>query len=253
MTFRTKGFVSLLLACLFLTVSVSGVALYMSPKGRVANWTGWTVGGLGKHEWEAVHMNMCLLMLIIVAVHLFLNWKVFWSYIKKKAAGFNLKLEMAVALAVTVAVVAGTLMEVPPLTAPPALNDRIQAYWEENSPRAPAPHAEEFTVARFAQHVGLSVEDVTAALAEEGLLVEDTSTTIGALAKQNGMAPSDVQAAVTKHFPDAIVAPGPGRGRGRGMGGPGGGQGPGRGGWGQGQGRGQGRGQGSGPGPKAEP
>ena len=145
------------------------------------------MGGLDKHEWGAVHMNACLLTLVVVAVHLFLNWRIFWSYIRNKAAGFNLKLEMAIALLATAAVVAGTLVQVPPLTATSALNDRIKAFWEEGAPTGPAPHAEELTVQRFARSVGLSVDDVVDALGKEGLAVENTSTTIGALAKQNGL------------------------------------------------------------------
>ena len=49
MKFRTKGFVSLLLALTFLVASFSGVILYLTPRGRVANWTGWTMLGLDKH------------------------------------------------------------------------------------------------------------------------------------------------------------------------------------------------------------
>jgi hypothetical protein len=37
MRFRTKGFTSLLISLAFSIVVLSGVALYVSPKGRVAN------------------------------------------------------------------------------------------------------------------------------------------------------------------------------------------------------------------------
>ncbi len=218
MRFRTRGFISLLLACCFLVVAVSGVVLYVTPRGRVANWTGWSLCGLGKHDWSAVHINACLSLLVITSIHLFLNWRVFWSYIKKKAAGFNLKVEMAIAVLMTAAVVAGTLMEIPPLSATAAFNERIKAYWEEKAPTGPVPHAEEFTVEHFAQTVGLSVEDIQTALKKEGLVVEDTGTTIAALAEQNAMVPSEVYAVITKHFPEAASALRPGRGRGRGMG-----------------------------------
>jgi hypothetical protein len=59
MQLRIKGLTSLAMACLFLIVSFSGIILYMTPQGRVANWTNWTLLGLGKHDWSAVHINAC--------------------------------------------------------------------------------------------------------------------------------------------------------------------------------------------------
>jgi len=218
MKFRTKGFTSLLLACCFAVAGISGVVLYVTPKGRVANWTNWNMLGLDKHEWGAVHINVCLLLLIIGGVHLVLNWRIFLSYIKRKAAGLNLKVEMAAAVLITTGIVAGTLFQVPPLTSTMTLNEKIKAYWEQRAPSGPAPHAEEFSVVRFAGNVGLSVDDVTTALRQEGFAVEDPEVSIGELAKQNGIAPSDVYLAVKKHFPEATGDLHAGEGRGLGLG-----------------------------------
>jgi len=49
--FNWRGFTSLLLAAGFLILAGSGLVLYASPRGRVANWTDWEVLGLTKHEW----------------------------------------------------------------------------------------------------------------------------------------------------------------------------------------------------------
>jgi len=219
MKFRTRGFISLLLALAFLVAVVSGSVLFMTPRGRVANWTGWTMAGLTKHEWAALHINACLLMLIVSVIHLVLNWRVFWGYIQKKSVGFNLKWEMAASVLLASAVVAGTLYEVPPLTATVALSERMKDYWEGNSHAGPAPHAEEFTLARLAQTTGLTAEDLATALETEGIAVEGESTTIAELAERNGMVPSQIYAIVTKRFPEAAVGLPAGRGGGRGMGG----------------------------------
>ncbi len=233
MKFKTKGFTSLLLTCSFSVAAFSGIILYVTPRGRTANWTGWTMLGLDKHSWGALHINACLLFLIVATVHLFLNWRVFWSYIKKRStAGMNLKAEMAVALLATAALVAGTLYEVPPLTATVTLNEKIKNYWEQGSHQGPAPHAEEFTVDHFASTIGLTTDDVLSSLQQAGYVVEDTEATIGAVAEDNGIVPSQILAAVRKSHPNTAVAlpgSGQGMGRGRGMGG--------------GSGRGQGRGR----------
>lgn len=227
MKFRARGFISLLLALSFLVAAVSGSVLFITPRGRVANWTGWTVAGLTKHEWAALHINACLLMLIGAIVHLVLNWRIFWSYIQKKSAGFNLKWEMAASVLITGAVVAGTLYEVPPLTATAAWNEWMKNYWEGASSAGPVPHAEEFTLARLAQTTELSAANLVTALKEEGIAVEGENMTIAELAQRNGMVPSQIYAAITKRFPDAAAGMPAGGGGGRGMGG---GRGPGGGG-----------------------
>ena len=178
MKFRTRGFVSLLLALSFLVAVVSGSVLFITPRGRVANWTGWTVAGLTKHEWAALHINACLLMLLGTVVHLVLNWRVFWSYIQKRSVGFHLKWEMAASILITAAVVAGTVYEVPPLTATASLNEWMKDYWEGTSAAAPAPHAEEFTLTSLARTTGVTAADLVTALKEDGIAVEGEGTTI---------------------------------------------------------------------------
>ena len=147
-----------------------------------------------------------------------LNWQIFWNYIRKKATGLNLKLEMAVAVLLTAVLVAGTLTQVPPFSSTSALNDTIKDYWEQDVPAGPAPHAEDFTLERFASSVGLSVDDVTEALEKEGMEVDDKTATVGALAERNGLVPSQIFSAVTKHFPEAASAAPAGRRMGRGTG-----------------------------------
>jgi len=245
--FSTKGFTSLLLACSFLVSGTSGAILYLTPRGRTANWTNWTLFGLGKEQWAALHTNIAILFLIAAGLHVVLNWTMFWGYIKKKAgAGLNLKRELALAVVIAVLFVAGTLYHLPPFSTINAWNDQIKNYWDRKAAQAPVPHSEELTLAEFAAEVGLSVEDASEALRKEGFDVRDTSLTMAQLAESKGVAPSDVFAAIQEHFPTAGRGPGQGLEAGRGLGlGPRDGQGFGRqGGFGQGRGRGRGAGRG---------
>ena len=79
--FSLRGFTSLLLMGLFVVLGLSGAMLYASPRGRVANWTDWTLLGLEKGQWEGLHLNGSLLFLIVAVLHLVLNWRPFWGYI----------------------------------------------------------------------------------------------------------------------------------------------------------------------------
>ncbi len=140
MRFQVKGSASLLLAMTFLMLSISGIILYLTPRGRVANWTGWTMLGLEKSEWQAVHTNMALLFLIVAGLHLYLNWPIFWSYLKKKHSfAVNLKLEMAAAFLLVGGVSLGSILEIPPFSSVMAINHQIKDFWEGTPAGTPSP------------------------------------------------------------------------------------------------------------------
>jgi hypothetical protein len=216
--FQIKGFTSLLLTVVFSILAFSGIILYLSPRGRVANWTGWTMLGLEKQGWQAVHINLALLFLIVAGLHLYLNWPVFWCYIKKKGnLALNLKLEMLLAIMLAGVVLMGAIIRIPPFSTVVDLNYQIKDYWERWAAEAPTPHAEELRLSQFADNLGLSASKVMKALQEEGIVVKDASATIGQVAEANSLTPADVYAVIKKHFPD-MDQRGKGQGKGSGMG-----------------------------------
>ena len=174
--------------------------------------------GLGKQDWQAIHMNLALLFLIVAGLHLYLNWSIFWAYIKKKGSlTLNLKLETLTALLLAGVVLAGTIMRIQPFSTVLNFNYQIKDYWEQWASEAPTPHADELSVNQFADSLGLSASDVRKALQTEGIVVADTSATIGQVAKANNLTPADVYATIKKHFPEADQR-GKGQGKGRGRG-----------------------------------
>jgi len=223
--FSLRGFTSLLLTGLFLILGFSGAMLYGSPRGRVANWTDWTLFGLGKEQWEGIHLNGSVLFLVVAILHLVLNWRPFWGYIKKRAGlGLNRKVELALATAITAGVVVGTLYQVPPFSTMSDWRHEIKDYWERRTARAPVPHAEEFTLAEFAGHIQLSPDEAIEALRKEGYEVAAPTITLAELAGTKAVPPSRILADIQKHFPQAGSFQGNGgggqggHGMGRGMG-----------------------------------
>lgn len=182
--------------------------------------------GLDKQGWQAVHINLALLFLIAAGLHLYLNWPVFWCYIKKKRIlALNLKLEMVMALLLAGVVLAGAIKYIPPFSTVVDFNYQIKDHWEHWASEAPTPHAEELRLSQFADNLGLSASDLAKALQEGGIVVTDDSATIGQIAEVNSVTPADVYAIITKHFPevDRGIERGKsqGKGKGRGMGGQG--------------------------------
>ncbi|UCG32519.1 MAG: DUF4405 domain-containing protein [Phycisphaerales bacterium] len=233
---HAKGFTSFLLGTSLTVLAVSGVVLYFTPQGRVANWTGWTMGGLSKYQWEAVHMTSALLFVIAALVHLYLNWLVFWGYIRSKSGArvFNMKWEAGLAVVVAAIFVVGTLSEWQPFATIMAWNADIKAYWAQRYEGRPYPDAENSSLERLASRLGLNINAVLGALRAEGLAVEDPTATVATLAEAHGMTPGEVFRLLSGHFPSADFGAGRGWGRGQGRG---------RGMRGQGRGQWQGRGR----------
>lgn len=54
--FSWKAFISIGLFYSFFILFLTGLALYISPPGRVAHWQEWKFMGFTKENWEAIHV-----------------------------------------------------------------------------------------------------------------------------------------------------------------------------------------------------
>ena len=217
--FSTRGFASLLLTFGSLAMVFSGVMLFLTPRGRVANWTDWRLLGLGKEDWSAVHVNLSILCVLAALLHVVINWSALIGYIRRKATGrLNMVKEMVLAALVSAGFLLGSIYGLPPFSSVMAWNTQIKDYWENRSEQAPVQHAEELTVAQFSSFIGLTPEQVSAALTAEGFNLSGDELTIREIAEQKQLAPSAVFVAVQKRYPDQVVNTGFGGGRGRGAG-----------------------------------
>lgn len=132
--FKWRGFATFLLALGMLVEIVSGIVLYITPPGRFANWTNWTFWGIDKHMWGAIHTVFGYLLLIIIALHLYFNWRVILHFTWNKLRHtFNLKWELAIAVLIAVLVFAGTLWNVPPFSTVMDIGNEAKLSWEKYS------------------------------------------------------------------------------------------------------------------------
>ncbi|MBN2311094.1 MAG: DUF4405 domain-containing protein [Candidatus Hydrogenedentes bacterium] len=207
--FHWRGLTSLFTTVNFLTLAVTGAVLYASPQGRVAHWTGWTVWGLDREQWGAIHMVSSLAFLIAGGFHLYFNWTTFWSYFRSKLqAGFNLKRECALALLLMIVIIAGTVLGVPPFSTIIHWNDGIKAYWEARSVPGPYPHAEESSLTELAAKTGVPLDEMLGKLRVHGFEPDDPAISLKALAAKYGKTPSELFAVLKG---GAAALPGDGR------------------------------------------
>ncbi len=131
---QQRGFASMLISLSFLVATVSGIILYVAPRGRTASWTNWSILGLDRYEWTALHINMSALLLIIAGVHLCLNWTVFRSYMKKMATrGMQLKQETLLAVLFTLLVIGGSVYDTPPFSTITRRRYDFKIYWDQKA------------------------------------------------------------------------------------------------------------------------
>ena len=64
---------------------VSGVVLFVSPPGRVANWGNWRMIGLTKHEWTGVHTWFAAVFVVTAVFHLVFNLRPLMNYFQGSA------------------------------------------------------------------------------------------------------------------------------------------------------------------------
>ncbi|MHC4989090.1 MAG: DUF4405 domain-containing protein [Planctomycetota bacterium] len=156
--FRFRAFVSLLTGFSFVALAITGVVLYITPPGRVANWTNWMFWGLTKHQWGALHICFSALFLIASVLHIWLNFKPLINYFVNKAqAASKFRVEWLLAIIVCGIVFAGTMKPFAPFSSLLNLNDRIKFSWEEPKQRAPVPHAELLTIEELAKKADIEM------------------------------------------------------------------------------------------------
>jgi hypothetical protein len=109
--FQLRRFSTLVLAGAFLVMLVSGTVLFFGPHGSAARALEWTWLGLDRIEWRAIHGAMAGLFVLAGAVHVWLNRKPLFTYLKQRAGSHLLvSPEVYLALAVIAAFIVAAWM-----------------------------------------------------------------------------------------------------------------------------------------------
>jgi hypothetical protein len=191
--FYWRAFVTFYIVFSFVALGISGLVLFISPPGRVANWSQWRFATLLKGDWQAVHTVFALLFLATAAVHVYFNWRVIVNYLRRKVGeGLNRGRELAMASAAGLAILALTVAGVPPFSTVMALGETAKNSWSDPSTEPPVPHAEEWTVATFAETTKVGVDQVMENLRQANLTAPAPEVTLQALATTYKTTPRNV-------------------------------------------------------------
>jgi hypothetical protein len=188
-----KKVTSLTLAFSFLVMSYTGIMLFIVPQGKVAYWTNWTLLGLSKEQYGAIHSTSMVVFLLFGILHVYYNWKPIVSYLKTKTSGtlFSSK-EFFIALLINIAFVSGTLAEVKPFSSFMAMGEKIKDNWAKSMGEPPYGHAEESSLKALCKNIDVDLEEAINLLAQKGIKIQSPMQTLKAIAQEQKMSPSEI-------------------------------------------------------------
>lgn len=190
-SFSWRVFISTALTLAFVVLTLSGIILFVSPPGRVANWSNWQLLGLGKKEWQNQHIIFGFAFIILSVFHLFvINWKAFISYLVAKASkGLNHPAEILGSLALFFVLAVGTLYHFAPFGQIIELGEGLSGSWEKRSSAPPVPHAETLSLDELGRmpQVTLEGSEIVNKLRKAGVKVRDKGQNLLGIASENGM------------------------------------------------------------------
>jgi hypothetical protein len=194
--FYWRAFVTFYIVLSFLVIAASGLVLFISPPGRVANWAQWTFAGVTKAGWQAIHTVFTFLFVGAAVLHVYFNWRVIVAYVKSKVGvGVRRGRELAFASGLTVMVLGLTLAGLPPFSSVMSYGETVKNSWSNPATEPPVPHAELWTLSKFAETTKVPVETARRNLERAGMPVESgDDATLAVIAARYKVTPREVYA-----------------------------------------------------------
>ncbi|MBN2163571.1 MAG: DUF4405 domain-containing protein [Pontiellaceae bacterium] len=194
---------------------VTSVVLYMMPAGRVAYWSEYRFLGLSKNQWGGMHITVGTLLLVLIGLHIFYNWKPILTYLKNKAKQltvFNRSFNIALLLSLYVTV--GTLFNLPPMSFVLMLGEHLTEQGNAKYGEPPYGHAELSSLAMFCSKMRIDPESAGNLLKDAGIEFSGRQETLAEIAAENGKTPQQIYDIIrpggetvvgTAAFPDSPV------------------------------------------------
>ncbi len=186
--FNSRAFVSVITAFAFILVVLTGLMLFLTPPGRVANWTGWRLFGLTKDQLTSLHLCFTLSFLVGACFHIYFNWGTLVSYFKRNRK-FALRGEWIATIGLCCLVFLASAVEIKPFSYLAKLRETIKYSWDKEALRGPVPHAELLTLAQIADLTGIDLNLLLKNLKAGGIDVYSNEVIVDDLAKAKGLTP----------------------------------------------------------------
>ncbi|MCK9337077.1 MAG: DUF4405 domain-containing protein [Arcobacteraceae bacterium] len=188
-----KKITSLVMLLAMIVMTYTGVILFLSPQGRIANWANWELLGLTKIEYTAVHSTFMVIFIIAGLLHIYYNFRPIVSYLSNQAKELVIfTKEMIVAIVVTVVFVTGTLYEMAPFNTFLSFGETAKDYWIDIYGEPPYGHAELSSLKVFIKKIKLDEKEAITNLQQAGIIFDSLDEKLIDIAKKNNKSPNDI-------------------------------------------------------------
>ncbi|MBV5339823.1 MAG: DUF4405 domain-containing protein [Deltaproteobacteria bacterium] len=192
--------ISLVTALSFVAMSLSGIAAFIVPQGRIAYWTNWTFLNLSKTEWGNIHITTSVLFLIAGIWHTWYNWTPLMQYLRGVPGRASASLrDLAIAVLVTLFFTVGAVTKTPPLNYILSFNSWIKDSWVKTpADEPPFGHAELLSLKGFCKKMYIDTGEALLELRHAGIKVTDENVTLEQIARNNGVTPAKLYQYIKK-------------------------------------------------------
>ena len=200
--FELRKFVSFSSFLTFTLLALSGLTMFLRPEGSIARWTGWEIFWLNKKGWEAVHVALSALFVILATTHIVLNRKALWKYLKDRVAGtFRFGREMAGAGALVLAVLITAVFLWWPASGLMSLRSSVKEGKGILDVAPPVLDADMLPLTEIAKIAGVAAPSIVHGLRGLGYQVEGPDDTLEKIAKERGTTPEKLYLLILNGFP----------------------------------------------------
>ena len=195
-----KKITSLTMLLTMFAMTFTGIILFITPPGRVANWANWELFGISKELYAQLHSTFMVLFVITTIIHIYYNWKPLISYMKNELKQFVLfTKEMIISTILFVIFIFGTVYELSPFSNFINFGDDIKNSWEKEYGTAPYSHAELSSLISFAKKMSYDLETSKNVLTSNNITFQEEQS-LSQIAKINGVSPKFVYDLLRKNL-----------------------------------------------------
>ncbi len=185
-----KKITSLTMLLAMAIMTFTGILLFITPPGRVANWTNWEILGMSKTLISQIHTTFMVLFIVVTILHIIYNLKPMISYMRNKAKQFVIfTKEMIVATALTVGFLFGTIYGVAPFSTFLDFGEGIKNSWEKQMSTAPYSHAELSSLEEFSLRMDYELDEIEEILKSKNITYK-VEQSLSQIAKNNKLSPN---------------------------------------------------------------
>lgn len=198
--FSWKIFISMGLFYSFLIILITGIILYLAPVGRVARWIDWSLIGLHKKDWEAIHTVFSFAFVLLSIFHLFfINWKSFWSYLRNKTKkGLDRKIEFYTSTLFSILIFIAIVFSIPPINAIVDFGNILTESWEEENNLPPVEQVELLTINDLSKQIkNSSIELITQKLKTNNIIFNSPEETLLEIGEINDISIREIYSIIT--------------------------------------------------------